>query len=116
MKLCERLYLRAFTLVEIMVVVSIIGLLAAIAVPAYARSRAHAVESACIQNLRQIESAKHQWALESRKGRNAKPKDDDLFGPTGYIRSKPECPAGGDYDINKIKDCATCTIAGHKLD
>ena len=107
---------RGFTLVEIMIVVAIIGLLAVMAIPAYARSRAHAAEVTCETNLRLIEDAKDQWALELRKGKGVKPKDHDLFGPSAYIRSKPECPSGGIYELNKIKEFPTCTISGHALD
>ena len=112
----EKLYARAFTLIEISVVVAMISLLAMIAIPAYARSRSQAAAMTCIHNLRQIESAKDQWALDLRKGKGAKPKDADLFGPAAYIRSKPKCPSGGNYDVNKVKECPTCTITGHVLD
>jgi len=54
-----------FTLVEIMIVVAIIGLLAAIAIPNWTRARDVSRTDACINNLRQIDGAKHQWALEN---------------------------------------------------
>jgi len=105
-----------FTLLEIMIVVSLIGLLAAIAIPVFARARTRSQQNICISNLRRIDDAKTQWALDTRKGWGVKPKDDDLFGPTLYMRTKPECPAGGQYELNKIKEPPTCTIAGHQLD
>src|SRR5262245_47616400 len=56
-----------FTLVEIMIVVAIIGLLASIAVPNFVRARSRAQTDACLNNLRQIDAAKQQWALENGK-------------------------------------------------
>ena len=56
-----------FTLVEIMIVVAIIGLLAAIAIPNFVKARTTSQTNACINNLRQIDGAKQQWALENRK-------------------------------------------------
>ena len=53
-----------FTLVEIMIVVAIIGLLAAIAIPNFVKARATSQANACINNLRQIDGAAQQWALE----------------------------------------------------
>src|SRR3954451_4057341 len=55
-----------FTLVEIMIVVAIIGLLAAIAIPNFVRARTTSQKNACINNLRQIDGAKQQWALENK--------------------------------------------------
>ena len=56
---------KGFTLVEIMIVVAIIGLLAAIAIPNFVKARETAQQNACINNLRQISAAKQQWALEN---------------------------------------------------
>jgi prepilin-type N-terminal cleavage/methylation domain-containing protein len=105
-----------FTLLEIMIVVSVIGLLAAIAIPAFVHARVRSAQNVCISNLRHIDEAKAQWALETRKGLGVQPDDKDLFGPALYIRTKPECPAGGQYDLNKVKDPPTCTVTGHTLD
>ncbi len=104
-----------FTLTEIMIVVAVIGLLAVMAIPAFARSRARSAQTLCISNLRVIDEAKAQWALDTRKGLGVQPRDKDLFGPTLYIRTKPQCPAGGEYDLGKIKEPPTCTVAGHAL-
>jgi prepilin-type N-terminal cleavage/methylation domain-containing protein len=56
-----------FTLVEIMIVVAIIGLLAAIAIPNFVKARATSQTNACINNLRQLDGSKQQWALENGK-------------------------------------------------
>jgi prepilin-type N-terminal cleavage/methylation domain-containing protein len=56
-----------FTLVEIMIVVAIIGLLAAIAIPNFVKARTTSQQNACINNLRLVDAAKQQWALEQRK-------------------------------------------------
>jgi len=104
-----------FTLLEIMIVVSVIGLLAAIAIPAFARARTRSAQNLCISNLRRIDDAKAQWAMDTRKGGGVQPKDDDLFGPRAYLRTKLECPAGGQYDLGKVKEPPTCTVAGHML-
>src|ERR1700712_3233301 len=105
-----------FTLVEIMIVVAIIGLLAAIAIPNFVRARETAQKNACINNLRQIDGAKEQWALEQKKSAGS-----DTSAATAaindYIKGNatPKCPAGGTYTYGNVDAPPTCSIDGHSL-
>ena len=106
---------NAFTLIEIMIVVAIIGLLAAVAIPNLVRAQKTAKKTACINNLKTLEGAKVQWALESKKGDQDVPTDADLFGPDKAISRKPECPSGGTYDLKAVAEKPTCSVPEHVL-
>src|SRR5580658_5452999 len=83
-----------FTLVEIMIVVAIIGLLAAIAIPNFVKARTTSQQNACINNLRLIDSSKQQWALEQRQTSSNTPLGSDLqpYLGRGNNGELPTCP------------------------
>jgi prepilin-type N-terminal cleavage/methylation domain-containing protein len=104
-----------FTLVEIMIVVAIIGLLAAVAIPNLVKARKSAQRQACINNLKAIDGAKSIWALEMKKTDTDVPSDADLFGTGKNIEKKPDCPAGGTYDVRSVGEKPTCSVAEHTI-
>ena len=99
-----------FTLVEIMIVVAIIGLLAAIAIPNFVRARTQSQKNACINNLRQIDGAIQQWALENKKAVSATVGIADI---SIYLKSSVTCPMGGttfadSYTTATVADKPVC--------
>ena len=101
----------AFTLVEIMIVVLIIGILLAIAVPNFVHARETARSKACIENMKQIASAEEQYAMDQKLATGATaPLMTVLVGPTAYIKSTPVCPSAGAYTINAIGTDPVCGI------
>src|SRR3974390_1139054 len=105
-----------FTLVEIMIVVAIIGLLAAIAIPNFVRARTTSQKNACINNLRQIDGAVQQWALEQKAAPTATMGFTDI---SPYLKHAVVCPAAGSspnfstsYTLNGVTNAPTCNILG----
>lgn len=106
---------QGFTLLEVTILAGIIGILAVIVIPSYIKYRAQAAQNICIQNLSKFEAIKQTWGMEARRTTGDEPRDDELFGPMGYMRTKPICPSGGDYTINPIGVNALCSYPGHTL-
>ena len=108
-----------FTLVEIMIVVAIIGLLAAIAIPNFIKARTTSQQNACINNLRQIDGAKQEWALETKAAASVTPGSAVLqpYMGRGSNGSLPACPldsANGfatSYSPNSLSTAPTCLIS-----
>ena len=101
-----------FTLVEIMIVVAIIGLLAAIAIPSFVTARANARASACVNNLRQVDSAKEQAAMANNWA-NDYDCSGDAATINAYIKGgAPSCPSSGTYTYGNIGTDPTCSVGG----
>jgi prepilin-type N-terminal cleavage/methylation domain-containing protein len=104
-----------FTLVEIMIVVAIIGLLAAIAIPNFVKARQNSQTNACIANMKQLDGAKATWALENKKTNADTPAMGDLVGAAAYIRTEPICPAGTvsyvPTAVDTPQDCPNIAVA-----
>ncbi len=108
-----------FTLIEIMIVVLIIGTLLTIALPNFVRARQTARVKSCITNLKEINTAKEQWAMDFRKNNDDSPTLDNLTtegADSGrYLKRWPSCPEGGNYTIEEIGKSPKCDVAGHVL-
>ena len=101
---------NGFTLVEIMIVVAIIGLLATISIPNYVRASTQSQKNVCINNLRQIDIATQQWAMENTVAVSATVAFPDI---SSYLKYAVVCPAGGiafsdSYLLNGVTNTPTC--------
>jgi len=118
-----------FTLVEIMIVVLIIGILLAIAIPNFVQARETSRAKSCIANLYQINSAKFQCIMDNKlaasdttskfyaDGTTANSTGNyQLVGggnnTTTYIRQAPICPSGGNYTPGSVGGTPKCDITG----
>jgi prepilin-type N-terminal cleavage/methylation domain-containing protein len=101
-------YVRAngFTLVEIMIVVAIIGLLSAMAMPSFVRARENSRQKTCVNNLRQLDGAKDQAALENGLATG----DDPAQFVPAYIKGgMPVCPSASTlYILNMVGTIPQC--------
>jgi prepilin-type N-terminal cleavage/methylation domain-containing protein len=102
---------RGFTLVEIMIVVAIVGLLAAIAIPNFVKARSTAQKNSCIANLKQLEGAVQSWALENKKTSGDPVTTADA---ASFLKGSafPGCPAGGSYSLSQVGVSPACSRSG----
>lgn len=98
---------KGFTLVEIMIVVLIIGILMAIAVPNFIKARSNSRLQTVVANLKQIESAKEQWAMETGQNATATPVEADLVGADKYMKAWPTGPITGTYAPQNMSTAPT---------
>jgi len=104
-----------FTLIEIMIVVLIIAILLAIAIPNFLRARETSRAKSCQANMRQIETAKEQWAMDNRKAAGDTPGAADLV--TEYMRGTedtlPTCPSSGTYTVGDMSTRPVCSVGAN---
>jgi prepilin-type N-terminal cleavage/methylation domain-containing protein len=109
---------KGFTLVEIMIVVAVIGLLCAIAIPNFIRAQARSTTNLCIDNLRMIDSAVQQWALEKKANGATVPQGTDLqpylgrgSGQLPYCPMDPQSSFATSYTIVNCQTAPICQIS-----
>lgn len=109
---------RGFTLVEVTIVLAIIGIIIAIALPTWLRQREISRGTTCQENLTKIDGAVEAYATEFKLPNGAAINyPNDLLDPDGsgasnhgYLRSEPRCPSSGSYTVAAIGEAPTCSI------
>lgn len=94
-----------------MVVVMILGILLAVAVPQWMGARERTRERACLNNLKEIGNAKDRWAMENRAAGTDIPSAAQLA-PEFLKGSMPICPSGGTYTIGNVDAEPSCSVHG----
>ena len=107
---------KAFTLIELMAVVAIIAIVLAIALQNYLTSSATSKKTVCINNLKQIDAAIDQWAMENKISSGTQ-STEDVY---DYVKGgKPKCPSGGLYTLYSVDSIPQvgCSLEdeGHRL-
>ncbi len=93
-----------------MVVILIIGILLAMAVPQWVAARDRSRRNSCLSNMREFGHSKIRWAMENRLAGTAVPTQADLV--PDYIKKMPLCNSGGVYTINNVDTESSCSIHG----
>lgn len=109
---------HGFTLVEIMIVVAIIGILSAIAIPNFVKNRNQSQQKACIANMRLIATSAENWRTENKMALIGDDWKTKLIGTSNYIKTEPACPSGGVYTVEISEGSeevlVACSLAENK--
>jgi prepilin-type N-terminal cleavage/methylation domain-containing protein len=111
---------RAFTIIELLIVLTILSIILAIGVPNYMRSREESLKNTCIANMKQINSAMDEWVIEKKITTGTVPSESDEVDIYSYLKGgRPECPSKGVYTLHEVGSVeqVTCSRAdkGHLL-
>ena len=98
-----------FTIWEILILLAIMVLVAALVIPFFVKARPTYGTNSCMANLEMIVVAKRQWAVEKHQIATAVPSLQDLLGTNLYMREIPICPQGGTYTFNAVSANPTCS-------
>jgi prepilin-type N-terminal cleavage/methylation domain-containing protein len=112
MKKIIRTNRAGFTLVEVMMVISILGMLVTVAVPQWMKGRENARRSTCLTNLKKIDEFKEQYAFAHNKLSGDICSFSDLQADD-YFSEMPICQSGGTYNFKAIGEAPTCSFTGH---
>ena len=104
---------NGFTLIEILIVIAILAVLMALAIPNMMKARNSSQCKACLSNLREINQAKEQFAMEYGKQELDAVAWNDIV--PNYLKTKPKCPLGEEYTIGAVGIYPTCHNQGHTL-
>ncbi len=115
-KRCSRRSQFAFTLIEIVVVVSVLGILAMVSIPNYVKSRGSATKSTCLRNQTVMEHAVQEWAFMTGKSMNDAYLLTDPELLSYFMSSRlPECPSGGTYTPGgTTSEAPNCSVEDHE--
>jgi prepilin-type N-terminal cleavage/methylation domain-containing protein len=100
-----------FTLIEIMIVVTIIAIIAAVVIPAYVGYINKSKASVCLGNLRELRVAKVHWSMDNSNNGKDSPMMSDLV--PDYLKKTPVCASGGTYTIGDLATDPVCSIESH---
>jgi hypothetical protein len=103
---------QSFANMALVPTVAVPAMLSAIAIPNFVKARSTSQQNACINNLRQLDAAKNQWALEKHRQSTDVPAREDLL---PYLQHWPVCPAGGTYTLGAVSEPPRCSVPGHVL-
>lgn len=98
---------QAFTLIEVMISITIIGLLAAMVIPNYMSAREQTQRNICINNMRKINAIKNIISLEIGLASGDPISEAQIF---DYMNGDISCPANGVYYYNDVGVLATCSL------